>query len=190
MTSRRGGLAEVLGSFAPGSREEASDVERVLQIARAADPWDRSTLLHATGSAIVVHPASGEVLLRWHDRLEMWLQVGGHGEPGDRSAFDVATREAAEETGLGDLASWPDPQAPTLLQVIVVPVPEGRGEPAHEHGDLRFLLATNDPMGVRPEHDRAQLRWMSFPAAINAVEEDSLTECLLRAKTLVDHANS
>ena len=63
--------------------------------------------LHMTAPALIVDPATGWVLLRWHQRQQAWLQVGGHGDPGE--VEPLASRCArGEETGLGDLVPWPD----------------------------------------------------------------------------------
>src|SRR5215468_12347810 len=122
---------------------ELRDVERVRTLVRAAaDPWLRSLPLHLTASALVVHPDSGRVLLRWHPRQQACLQVGGHADTGERDALMIALREAAEETGLKDLTPWPDA---VLRQVVIVPVPAGSHEPEHEHADLRFVFATTSP---------------------------------------------
>ena len=55
---------------------------------------------------MIVHPRL-VVLLRWHERQQAWLQVGGHGDPGEVDPFAIALREAEEETGLADLDVWP-----------------------------------------------------------------------------------
>ena len=98
-------IAGLLGRYRPQDEAEAADVERVLALARSADdPWLRSLPLHVTASALVVHPGSGRVLLRWHQRQQAWIQVGGHGDPGESDPLGIALREAGEETGLTDLA--------------------------------------------------------------------------------------
>src|SRR5215472_14670196 len=136
-------MLEMLRGYRPLGPEELADVERVRALAESAgDPWSRALPLHLTASALVVHPPSGRVLLRWHQRQQAWLQVGGHADPGESDALAIALREAREETGLADLTAWPDAR---LCHVVVVPVPAAAAEPAHEHADLRFVLATSAP---------------------------------------------
>lgn len=143
-----------------------------------ADPWLRSAPLHVTASALVVHPEGGMVLLRWHQRQHAWLQVGGHADPGETDPVQIALREAREETGLPDLEPWPDA---SLRHVVIVPVPAGGSEPAHEHADLRFVFATRSPGTARPESEDAPLRWLAPGEALGLTAEANLRETLRRA---------
>ncbi|MDQ0379430.1 NUDIX hydrolase [Amycolatopsis thermophila] len=161
---------------------ESADLARIRELlATAEDPFARDTPLHVTGSAAIVHPDSGRVLLRWHARQQAWLQVGGHGDPGETDPLDIALREGREETGLTDLVPWPT-AAP--LHTVIVPVPAKGAEPAHEHADLRFVLATREPDAARPEKPDAPLKWLPLDEAIDAVTEDSLRETLRRVREL------
>jgi 8-oxo-dGTP pyrophosphatase MutT (NUDIX family) len=179
------GLVAALDGFQPRSAEESGDVARVRAVAGGRDPWSRSSPVHVTGSAIVVHPQSGRVLLRWHDRMRGWLQLGGHGDPGETEPFAVALREAREETGLSDLVAWPDRARPALVHVVVVPVPAGRGEPEHEHADMRYVLATARPDEAAPESPSAALRWLTIDDALALVGEDNLRTTLRRVARLL-----
>jgi 8-oxo-dGTP pyrophosphatase MutT (NUDIX family) len=173
-------LADALDRYQASTPEERADVERGRALlAGSDDPFSRSVPLHVTGSALVVHPPSGRVLLRWHDRQQAWLQVGGHADPGEEDPFVTALREGEEETGLTDLRPWPGPD-PELVQVVAVPVPAGKGEPAHEHLDLRYLLATDRPEDARPENPTAELRWLTVPEALDLVSEENLRVLLRR----------
>jgi 8-oxo-dGTP pyrophosphatase MutT (NUDIX family) len=183
MSAANGPLLSLLGRYRPQGGTEAADVERVRALATAAqDPWLRSTPLHVTGSALIVHPATGRVLLRWHRRQQAWLQVGGHGDPGESDPLAIALREAGEETGLTDLQPWPDAQ---LRHVAIVDVPASATEPEHQHADLRFVLATADPDAARPEGPDAPLRWLSPGEAQAATSEPNLRETLSRAERLL-----
>jgi 8-oxo-dGTP pyrophosphatase MutT (NUDIX family) len=173
----------LLDRYLPHGDAEMADLKRVRALAdTAGDPWRRDLPLHVTASALIVHPPTGRVLLRWHQRQQAWLQVGGHGDPGETDPVAIATREAQEETGLAYLAPWPDAQ---LRHLVIVDVPAGKGEPAHEHADLRYFMATKTPDAARPENEEAPLRWLSLEEAREATSEDNLTETLNRLERLL-----
>ncbi len=109
------------------------------------------------------------------------MQTGGHAEPGERDPLAVAVREGREETGLTDLEPWPD-QA--LRHVVVVQVPANDREPAHEHADLRFVLATQRPDAARPERATAMLRWLSIGDALDLTSEENVRETIRRVDRL------
>ena len=176
-------LATLLDGYRPEGDAETADLRRIRALALGVeDPWRRELPLHVTASALIVHPPTARVLLRWHQRQQAWLQVGGHGDPGESDALAIALREAAEETGLADLVPWPDAR---LQQLVIVDVPEGKGEPAHEHADLRFFMATGAPEAVRAENEHAPLRWLSLAQAREANSEANIREALDRLERLL-----
>lgn len=110
----------------------------------AADPT------HVTASAIVLDGA-GMTALHLHKRLGLWLQPGGHIDPGE-DPFRAARRETHEELGL-DL-DRPDP--PPLIHVDVHD--GGRG---HLHLDLRYLLLASPNAPLEPAEGESQdARWV------------------------------
>ncbi len=176
-------VLHLLDRFQPHGEAEAADVRRTREMAAStADPWLRSNPLHVTASAVIVHPDSGRVLLRWHQRQQAWLQVGGHGDPGESDPLAIALREAREESGLTDLEPWPDAE---LWQVAIVPVPANSKEPAHEHADVRFIFATRDPDAARAESAGAPLRWLPAREAVDNTSEANLRDMLSRVERLL-----
>jgi hypothetical protein len=69
--------------------------------------------------------------------------------------------------------------------VVIVDVPAGKGEPAHEHADLRYFMATRTPKAARAENDDAPLRWLSLTEAYEATSEVNLRETLARVERLM-----
>jgi 8-oxo-dGTP pyrophosphatase MutT (NUDIX family) len=177
-------LAVLLDQYQPEGEAETADLRRTRVLAETVgDPWSRDLPLHVTASALIVHPQTARVLLRWHQRQQAWLQVGGHGDPGETDPLAIALREAAEETGLADLTPWPDAQ---LRHVVIVGVPAGKGEPAHEHADLRYFMATRTPDAARAENEHAPLRWLSIAEAYQATSEVNLRETLDRLRRFAE----
>ncbi|NED94666.1 NUDIX domain-containing protein [Phytoactinopolyspora alkaliphila] len=183
MSIARATVEDLFAQYHPNGSTEIADVGRAREfVATAEDPWSRHTLLHLTGSAIIVHPPTRRVLLRWHPRQGSWMQIGGHGDPGETDPVTVALREGKEETGLSDLVPWPDAN---VVQVVIVPVPANAVEPAHEHVDVRFVLATAEPDAATPESPDAPLRWLGAAEAREATHEENVREMLMRVERLL-----
>jgi 8-oxo-dGTP pyrophosphatase MutT (NUDIX family) len=175
-------LNGLFSGYQATGENEAADLERMARLAvTAVDPWSRGLPLHFTASAVVVHPPSRRVLLRWHAKHGGWLQVGGHGDPGETSPLEIALREAEEETGLTDLVPWPDD---ALRHVAVCHVGASATEPEHEHADLRYVLATAHPEAARPENDQSPLRWLAVDEARGLVGDNNIRVTLDRVADL------
>jgi 8-oxo-dGTP pyrophosphatase MutT (NUDIX family) len=179
-------LREALEDFEAAGATEIRDLARIRRLAQTADPWGRGGPFHVTSSALVVHAPTRRVLLRWHDRLGRWLHVGGHAEPGENRPFAVARREAMEETSLEDLTAWPDPDRSRLIQVVTVSVPATPTEAAHDHADVRYLLATAQPQRAAAERPTAPLRWLSIDDALDLVGEDNVAVAIRRLAVLLE----
>jgi 8-oxo-dGTP pyrophosphatase MutT (NUDIX family) len=175
-------LSGLLTGYQATGETEAADLERMRHLAATtADPWSRSLPLHFTASALVVHPETRRILLRWHHKLERWLQVGGHADPGETDSRQIALREAMEETGLTDLVPWPDA---ALRHVAVCQVPAAAAEPQHQHADLRYIFATGAPDAIAAENDKSPLRWLAVDEARALVGGNNLRHTLDRAAAL------
>jgi 8-oxo-dGTP pyrophosphatase MutT (NUDIX family) len=141
---------------------EARSLSRFLQeLEHLASPFDEEAdPVHVTGSAIVIGPRG--VVLHLHKRLGIWLQPGGHLDPGEDPA-DAAHREAREETGL-DVRH--PANGPRLVHVDVHPGPRG-----HTHLDLRFLLEADDADPAPPPGESQDVRWFTWDEAIAVADE-------------------
>src|ERR1700753_3624038 len=182
-------VLDLLDRFQSRDEGEGADVARVRALAQApADPWSRANPLHITASALIVHPPTGRVLLRWHQRQQAWLQVGGHGDPGETDPLAIALREAREESALTDLRPWPDGPEAELWQGAVVKAPASSKEHAHHHADPRFLLATDEPDQARAETPGNPLRWLPVAEAIDFTGEANLRALLYRVQELFNAA--
>ncbi|WP_122531347.1 NUDIX hydrolase [Pseudomonas viridiflava] len=106
----------------------------------ALDPFARSTLPgHITGSAFVTDVVQRRALLIHHAALGIWIQPGGHVDPGELPV-QAALRETLEETGIaGELLS------PKIFDIDIhkIPFNPRKGEKEHYHIDVRYLISAS-----------------------------------------------
>jgi 8-oxo-dGTP pyrophosphatase MutT (NUDIX family) len=149
-----------------------ADVRRVLSVAPAGDAEARfnrvawlalldsagAALLtrqqapaHLTASAAVLSPDARLTCLVLHRKLQLWVQPGGHFEPGDVTAAGAAAREVLEETGLtGEVLA-----APALLSRHPAPCAPGVVD---WHLDIQHVLVT-EPTEPRPSDETPKVAW-------------------------------
>jgi len=156
-------FVDQLRAYVPTGGAEAAHHQAMLELLAAAeDPFSRSHFQpgHFTASCYIIDGA-GRLLLHHHRRLGRWLQMGGHIEPGEAPLL-AASREGAEESGLEHDLMIDD----AILDLDIHRIPAGRGEPEHDHYDVRYLAWTSTPGAIRI--DRAEsndLAWVTLDRA-------------------------
>ncbi len=138
------------------AREEAARAEILAQLGRLDAPFDRAAdPVHLTGSGIITGPRG--VVLLLHRRLGIWVQPGGHLEPGEQP-WEAARRESVEETGM-DLRLVGG-AVPPLVHLDVHPAGD------HIHLDLRYRLEVEgDDRPRPPAGESPDVRWMGWDQA-------------------------
>jgi 8-oxo-dGTP pyrophosphatase MutT (NUDIX family) len=154
---------------APDAAQDALRREYLEFLAAEPDGMRRACRTgHLTGSALVVDPDQGRVLLTLHPKVGRWLQLGGHCEDGDTTMAGVALREAVEEGGIAGVTIDPDP-----LDLDIHPIECVRGIP-NRHLDVRYLALA--PAGAEPmiSDESLDLRWWPMDALPPAAERDTI----------------
>ncbi|MFK4547302.1 8-oxo-dGTP pyrophosphatase MutT (NUDIX family) [Streptomyces tendae] len=147
----------------PHEREQLSALLDALD-RPGEDIASRSTFTgHVTCGAIVVDQL-GRILHVLHLASGKVLVPGGHTEPTDDSLAAAALRELHEETGIPARAVTPWPGYETVpldIDIHDIDAHPGKGEPAHQHFDLRFLfrLRTTEVSVVLQEEEVGGIEW-------------------------------
>ena len=161
MSPRNELLLTQLREFEPfDALEHAHRQSMVALLAAASDAFSRAHFVpgHFTASCYIVD-GSGRLLLHHHRRLNRWLQMGGHVD-GDELPVAAALREGREESGLADLVPS------SMFDLDVHTIPAGKGEPDHEHFDVRFVARTKRPDTIAIDAAESnELAWFTLDRA-------------------------
>ncbi|MDI9831321.1 NUDIX hydrolase [Streptomyces sp. KAU_LT] len=154
--------------------EDQSELRQVYLDHLAAHPdglWKSCSDGHLTASALVVDPARGRVLLTLHRKLRMWLQMGGHCEPGDATLAAAALREAGEESGVSGLTLLPG--GPVRLDRHPIPAP------CNWHLDVQYAVLAPPDAEHAISDESLDVRWFGYDEVADVADESVVR--LLRA---------
>ncbi|WP_328861680.1 NUDIX hydrolase [Streptomyces sp. NBC_00306] len=135
--------------------------------------WKACQAGHVTASALVVDPESERVLLTLHKKLGMWLQMGGHCEPGDTTLASAALREATEESGIDGLTLLPG--GPVRLDRHAIP------SPCNWHLDVQYAALAPAGAVEAISDESLDLRWFAY-AEVQEVADESVVRLVERTR--------
>jgi 8-oxo-dGTP pyrophosphatase MutT (NUDIX family) len=171
-------LAALAAHVTLDEQEEGHRVSMMRFVAaRPRDWWKRATIPgHVTGSAWILNQLHTHALLLHHQKLNLWVQPGGHLDDTDVTPAAGALREALEETGNPTLALAGD----VLFDVDIHSIPArparaGKlvAEPVHIHYDARYLITAADHR-VTISEESLGARWIRLEELAQPLRDRSI----------------
>lgn len=156
----RGEVQQLILGREPADAKEDADRRAMLAFLDGLpEPFSREQEGgHFTASALVVDTPRERTALVHHRKLDLWVQPGGHLDPGDASIADAALREVLEETGLTGTLAHREAQ-----HLDIHEIPDRPDMPAHLHLDIRFLVVADGELALSEESHA--VRWCTFDEA-------------------------
>ncbi|MCP4354206.1 MAG: NUDIX hydrolase [Proteobacteria bacterium] len=152
-------LLDALKTYSTNYDSEKAFINEIIGFIEGnEDCFERSNSAgHITGSAFLLSPDGNKVLLTHHKKLSRWLQLGGH-SGGDSNTWNVALKEAEEESGIDKISFVLKDVFDIDIQTVPTSVKKDVSE--HKHYDVRFLLQASTEDFVISEESNS-LEWVT-----------------------------
>lgn len=165
------------------STEQLFKEQLLALVQRQPDRFADRTLAegHVTASAWILNENLTQTLLIHHGKLQKWFQPGGHIEPQDTSLWEAAKREAMEETGLTQLAAWPNFE---IFDIDIHAIPAGKELPEHLHYDIRFAFVAEAELLIPQLSEVSSVAWVALDDMKKYNNTDSITRMVNKTLAL------
>ena len=125
----------------------------------------------ATGSAWLINPNNGKILLTLHKKLNRWLQPGGRISTQDGlSIHKTASREAQEESGIKEIIL----SSPEIFHLDIHYIPALKDQEAQYYYDFCFLHHVSDNHPLTQSAESLDLKWFSMAELMQMNLENSI----------------
>ncbi len=163
---KRETLITQLGQYLPQDKDEQSYKKQFVQFVRQyPNCFERSLDIgHVTASAWILDKDRTHALLLHHQKLDRWLQLGGHTD-GNPDVLAVSIQEAKEESGLSHISVLQK----TIFDLDIHLIPARKEEKAHFHYDVRFLLEADRGEALSQNHESKAVEWVTLPEVSDKV---------------------
>jgi 8-oxo-dGTP pyrophosphatase MutT (NUDIX family) len=166
-------LLNILNEYAPYFLEEKEYRKEIINFLKNNDIvfGKGNKDGHITSSSWIVSKDRKKVLLTHHNKLDKWLQLGGHTESHER-VQEGALREAVEESGLSSIAYISE----KIFDIDVHTIPARGSEKEHIHYDIRFLFEADTEEKLHVSNESKDVKWVD----LDKVNTYSQSKSLLR----------
>ena len=163
-------------NYTPLNEQETTDKKLMLDFFKNHDDaLERTNLIgHVTSSVFILNQNKTHVLFGYHNIYQSWGWFGGHND-GDEDCYNVAIKEAKEETGIESFTL--SHKNPVALDVIFVQnhIKYGNYVPDHLHLNITYGLIVDDQTYLTyNEREHSGLKWIPLTHYLDEVKEERM----------------
>lgn len=177
------GMIDEIKRYVAESTQEASDLEIIqayMDLVGEAILNRDNKLSHLTSSAIILNPAMTKMLMVHHNIYNTWTWVGGHND-GNPSCFEVALKEAKEETGLVELTCMEECAQSIEILPVDAHVRKGQYVSAHLHLNVSYIFFADEDHEVsHKEDENSGVKWVPLTELDAYSKEPDMMEIYLK----------
>lgn len=154
---------EQIKSYKPLTESETSDKEIILNyIDLMGDDilLRKSKLAHITSSGFILNEEMTKTLMVHHNIYKTWTWTGGHAD-GDRDLFQIAIKEAKEETGIESVTSLTEEMLSLDILTVNGHYRRGAYVSTHLHLSAAYVLIAGETEILKVNEDEnSDVRWI------------------------------
>jgi 8-oxo-dGTP pyrophosphatase MutT (NUDIX family) len=181
LEENRSSLKKLLEEYGWAYPEEGERTALFLSFLAGSDGLSpEMTRGHLTGSVWILNRERDRALLTHHGKLDIWVQPGGHVEPGE-TVYQGARREMAEETGLAGTPL----QGEILFDMDAHLIPARKDQPSHYHFDLRYLMEADSGEPLLITKESKDLKWIPLEEIPLYTRSESVLRMLRKSASFV-----
>lgn len=163
-----------IAQYKPSSAQENVDQQTMLAFIKN-NPNDvlhrENKIAHLTSSALIYNTSKDKLLMVYHNIYKSWSWTGGHAD-GNANLFQVAIKEAKEETGLKRFEATDS----RIVALDILPVlghqKNGKAVSAHLHLSVAYALQASETetVAIKPD-ENSDVKWIPIRALHDYVSE-------------------
>lgn len=167
-------IEKMLEDYLQNYKEESDRIKELLVFIqdknRLEIPFQRG---HLTGSAWLINKNRDKILLTHHNKLNRWLQLGGHLESGEH-AIEAAYRECLEESGIKNIKILDE----KIFDIDIHMIPKYKNEEEHYHYDIRFIFEADSNEKLLISSESKDLKWIDLKKIAQYNNDESIVRMI------------
>ena len=133
-------------------------------VSSGTDVFSRKNFIGHITAGCLVFNAEKKVLMVHHNIYKKYFAPSGHVDPEDKTIYDGALREVAEETGIESetVLQWAqDISIPIYIDTHYIPENPKKNESEHYHTEFLYLLKVDSDDVTLQEQEVSDYAWFA-----------------------------